>query len=139
MHPRLVEELIAEEVERVRANSLLRDRVRLEQRGRRVLAYARRAESEVLFAFHGANYNAEPFQFTVLDAASEEPLPAAAWPPDLAFGGPHPILNRAWTCLRGLYEYHCHPSHLEDAWDRHRHALDLPTLLGQILNKAGCA
>lgn len=36
-----VEELIAEEVERVRVNGLLRDRVWLEQDGRRVLAYAR--------------------------------------------------------------------------------------------------
>jgi hypothetical protein len=139
MHPRLVEELIAEEVERVRANDLLRDRVQLEQRGRRVLARARRPDREVLFAFDGPNYNAAPFQFTVLDPASEQPLAAGAWPPGLAFGGPHPTLARAWTCLRGTYEYHCHSSHLEDDWDQHRYALDLPTLLGQILRKSGCA
>jgi hypothetical protein len=139
VHPKLVEELIAEEVERVRANDLLRERVRLEQRDRGVLAHARRADGDVLFAFDGPNYNAEPFQFTVLDTAAEQPLEAGAWPPGLAFGGPHPTLNRAWTCLRGTYEYHCHSSHLEDAWDQHRYSLDLPTLLGQILNKSGCA
>jgi len=139
VHPKLVEELIAEEVQRVRANDLLRDRVRLEQRDRRVLAHARQADSDVLFAFDGPNYNAEPFQFTVLDPATEQPLEAGAWPPGLSFGGPHPTLNRAWTCLRGTYEYHCHSSHLEDAWDQNRYNLDLPTLLGQILKKSGCA
>jgi len=139
VHPKLVEELIAEEVERVRANDLLRDRVQLEQRGRRVLAWAYRADGEVLFAFDGPNYNAEPFHFTVLDPQSEQPLAVSDWPAGLAFGGPHPTLGRAWTCLRGTYEYHCHSSHLEDDWDQHRYALDLPTLLGQILKKSGCS
>lgn len=58
----------------------------------------------MLFAFDGPNYNAEPFQFTVLDPATEKPLEAGAWPAGLAFGGPHPTLNRASTCLRGTYE-----------------------------------
>lgn len=139
MHPKLVEELIAEEVERVRANDLLRDRVQLEQRGRRVLARAQRAETPVLFAFDGPNYNAEPFQFSVVDPDTEQPLDAGAWPPGLAFGGPHPTLGRAWTCLRGTYEYHCHSSHVEESWDQHRYSLDLPTLLSQILQKSGCS
>lgn len=139
MHPKLVEELIAEEVERVRANDLLRDRVQLEQRGRRVLAHARRAETAVTLAFDGPNYNAEPFQFTVVDRQTEQPLETGAWPPGLAFGGPHPTLNRAWTCLRGTYEYHCHSSHVGEAWDQHRYNLDLPTLLNQILQKSGCS
>lgn len=112
MHPKLVEELIAEEVERARADGLLRDRVRLEQHGRRVLAYARRGDGEVVFSLDGPNYNAEPFQFAVVDAEALAPLPAAAWPSGLEFGSPHPSLQRAWTCLLGTYEYHCHPSHL---------------------------
>ena len=139
MHPKLVEELIAEEVDRARAADLLRGRVHLERRGCRVLARARRAGSDVLFAFDGPNYNAEPFQFMVLDPLTEQPLDASAWPPGLAFGGPHPSLGRAWTCLRGTYEFHCHESHVGDPWDQHRYNLDLPTLLGQILNKAGCS
>ena len=138
MHPKLVEELIAEEVERVRADGLLRDRVRLEQRGQRVLAHARRGDAEVVFSFYGPNYNAEPLQFTVVDGATLEPLPAQSWPPGLAFGGPHPSLNRTWSCLRGTYEYHCHSSHVSDDWDQHRYHYDLPTLLAIILNKAGC-
>ena len=139
MHPKLVEELIAEEVERVRADDLLRDHVRLEQRRRRVLAYARRGDTEVVFSFDGPNYNAEPFQFTVVDAETLEPLPAGQWPPGLEFGSPHPSLQRAWTCLLGTYEYHCHPSHLGEHWDRHRYNRDLPTLLRNVLGKAGCA
>lgn len=139
MHPRLVEELIAGEVERVRADGLLRHRVRLEQREQRVLAYARRGDAEVVFSFNGPNYNAEPCQFAVVDAETLAPLPAAAWPPGLAFGSPHPSLERAWTCLLGTYEYHCHPSHLGEDWDRHRYNRDLPTLLRNVLQKAGCA
>jgi hypothetical protein len=139
VHPKLVEELIAEEVERVRGDDLLRARVRLEQRGRRVLAYARRGEAEVVFSFDGPNYNAEPFQFTVVDSKTLAPLPAAEWPPGLEFGSPHPSLQRAWTCLLGTYEYHCHSSHLTEHWDRHRYNRDLPTLLRNVLNKAACA
>ena len=139
MHPKLVEELIAEEVDRVRADGLLRDRVRLEQDGRRVLTHARRGDVDVVFSFYGPNYNAEPFQFSVVDPETHEPLPAAAWPPGLEFGSPHPSLARAWTCLLGTYEYHCHPSHLGEHWNRHRYNRDLPTLLSNVLQKAGCS
>jgi hypothetical protein len=139
VHPTLVEELIAEEVERVRADGLLRDRVRLEQDGRGVLAHARRGDGNFVFFFYGPNYNAEPFQFSVVGPETHEPLPAAAWPPGLAFGSPHPSLARTWTCLLGTYEYHCHPSHLGEHWDRHRYNRDLPTLLSNVLHKAGCS
>jgi hypothetical protein len=79
VHPRLVEELIAEEVERVRADGLLRDRVRLEQDGCSVLAYARRGGAEVVFSFYGPNYNAEPFQFAVIDSATGRPAGPVFW------------------------------------------------------------
>lgn len=139
MHRRLVEVLIAEEVERAHADDLLRGRVELEQRRTRVLARARRPETPVLFAFDGPNYNAEPFQFMVLDPDTEEPLPGPAWPPGLYFGSDHPSLARAWTCTRGTYEYFKHSSHVADSWDQYRYSLDLPTLLRHFLNKAGCS
>lgn len=139
MHRRLVEELIAEEVERAYTDDLLRGRVELEQRRTRVLVRARRPETPVLFAFDGPNYNAEPFQFMVLDPDTEEPLPGPAWPPGLYFGSDHPSLARAWTCTRGTYEYFKHSSHVADSWDQYRYSLDLPTLLRHLLNKAGCS
>jgi hypothetical protein len=139
MHRRLVEELIAEEVERAYADDLLRGRVELEQRRTRVLVRARRPETPVLFAFDGPNYNAQPFQFMVLDSDTEEPLPGPAWPPGLYFGSNHPSLARAWTCTRGTYEYFKHSSHVADSWDQYRYSLDLPTLLRHLLNKAGCS
>jgi hypothetical protein len=139
MHRRLVEELIAEEVERARADDLLRGRVEFEQRRARVLARARRHETPVLFAFDGPNYNAEPFQFMVLNSSTEEPLAGHEWPPGLYFGSDHPLLARPWTCTRGTYEYFKHSSHVADSWDRYRYSLDLPTLLRHLLNKAGCS
>lgn len=139
MHRRLVEELIAEEVERARADDLLYGRVELEQRQTRVLALALRPGSRVLFAFDGPNYNAAPFQFMVLNPSTEQPLAGHEWPPGLYFGSDHPSLARAWTCTRGTYEYFKHSSHVADSWDQHRYSLDLPTLLRHLLNKAGCS
>lgn len=138
MHHLLVEQLIAEEVERVRGNDLLRDRVRLEQEGTRVLAHARRPDRSVLLALDGPNYDAEPLALMALDPESREPLVGSAWPPGLAYGQEHSVLHRPWSCLRGTYEYYLWPGHNVESWDQQRYAIDLPTLIGHLLNKAGC-
>lgn len=31
-----------------------------------------------------------------------------------------PTIGRPFICMRGFYEYHRHPSHLNVAWDNHR-------------------
>jgi hypothetical protein len=138
MHHLLVEQLIAEEVERVRGNDLLRDRVQLEQEGTRVLVHARRPDRAVLLALDGPNYDAEPYALMALDPESREPLAGPAWPPGLAFGSDHPVLARPWACLRGTYEYYRHTSHVAESWDQDRYRRDLPTLLGHLLARAGC-
>lgn len=138
MHRSLVKALIAEEVERVQLDDLLRDRVQLEQRSTRVLARAGEPDREVLLTLDGPNYDAEPFQLMALDPTNEEPLAGTAWPGALAFGGDHPVLVRPWSCTRGTYEYYKHPSHVAESWDQDRHRRDLPTLLRHLLNKAGC-
>jgi len=138
VHRSLVNELIAEEVERARADDLLRERVRLEHEGTRVLAHARRPDRDVLLALDGPNYNAEAFALMALDPQTREPLPGPSWPPGLAFGGDHPVLVRPWSCLRGTYEYYRHPSHVAESWDQDRYGRELPTLLRHLLDKAGC-
>lgn len=32
--------------------------------------------------------------------------------------GPHPETNRPFVCMRGAREYHTHPSHVSDSWER---------------------
>ncbi len=47
------------------------------------------------------------------------------------------MLHRPFTCLRGLHEYHCHPSHVTDAWDAYRFKYRLEDMLRILLDKAG--
>ena len=75
--------------------------------------------------------------FHSTDPATGEPLPGPAWPGGLYFGSDHPVLHRPFSCLRGLEEYHLHPSHLADRWDRLRFELRFPTILSHVLSKAG--
>ena len=42
-----------------------------------------------------------------------------------------------FACVQGTYEYHAHPSHLEDDWARCRNVIRLPDLLDHLLRKAG--
>jgi hypothetical protein len=85
--------------------------------------------------FAGATYDAEPFQVAVVtdDGAI---APQGMWPAGL-FHSVHPILQRGFICIRGTYEYHCHPQHVTDTWASHRQALRLPQLLGHILKRMG--
>ena len=64
------------------------------------------------------------------------PLPAALWP--RAIGGVgivanHRDYNRPFFCRRGLRDYHSHPQHEDDPWDRHREELTLADLVIELL------
>lgn len=83
----------------------------------------------------GARYDAEPFRVCVVSRAGS-PVPHEGWPPGLSLGV-HPVLNRPFACIQGTYEYHAHPSHLEDHWARYRTSIRLPDLLDHLLRKAG--
>ena len=83
----------------------------------------------------GQNYDAEPFRVSVIDetgAVATQPR----WPGSL-FHSVHPGLGRGFVCIRGTYEYHCHPSHLGERWDTYRFSLRLPRLLDHLVRKAG--
>jgi hypothetical protein len=137
MHRRLCEQLLAEEVAVANGGALRRrliDDVRLD--ATRALVAAEARGCPMLFAFDGTNYNAEPLGLSVIDPSSHEPLPAGEWPEGLC-GGEHPSLHRPFACLRGLYEYHVHFSHLQDTWDLHRYALRFDVVVGHVLNRAG--
>lgn len=64
------------------------------------------------------------------------PLPADQWPTDLSRQGVvhgHPDYPRPFFCRRGLREYHTHPQHEDDPWDRHRESLPLHQLVLELL------
>jgi hypothetical protein len=139
VHPRLTEELLEREVQAVRDNDFLLRRIAaLERDGSRVLVTCTPPSgADAVLCFTADDYDGRPLDFKVLDPATGADLPGRSWPPGLYFGSDHPVLSRPFTCLRGLGEYHLHPSHIADRWDRLRYELRLPVLLGQILTKAG--
>jgi hypothetical protein len=88
-----------------------------------------------MLRFAGKGYDAEPFQVAVVTDDGDI-APQQRWPGGL-FHSVHPILDRGFICIRGTYEYHCHPSHLGDPWSAYRLTLRLPQLLRHILKKVG--
>lgn len=137
MHPRLVEELLQEEVEAVEANPYLLERLTsIDRRGTRIILKTRVGETPYTLALDGPFYDAEPLSLQVVDAEGD-PLPGSSWPPGLCYGE-HPSLHRPFACLQGLYEYHTHFSHLNNPWDHHRFEARLPTVLAHVLDKGNC-
>jgi hypothetical protein len=135
LHRDLAAELVADEVEVARQR--LGARVTcLQARGAEVLCtFPGRAGKPVLLRLDGRAYDAEPFRVAVVDERGKI-LPARAWPPGLCLGR-HPYLQVPFACVQGAYEYHAHPSHAAESWDRHRRRIRLAELLDHLLRKAG--
>ncbi len=127
MHVHLVKELLEQEVGAVRANDFLLRRIdTIKADRRRVLVdCAPEGSPPARLAFAGEHYDIAPLSMSVLDLDTGGPLPGACWPGALYFGSDHPVLKRPFACLRGLLEYHVHPSHIADPWDRLRFELRL--------------
>lgn len=70
--------------------------------------------------------------------ADESPLPAAQWPSEMgrqAIVHNHPDYGRPFFCRRGLREYHSHPQHEDDPWDRYREAARLGDIVVELLHE----
>ena len=64
-------------------------------------------------------------------------LPDNEWPSDLSRQGVvhgHPDYPRPFFCRRGLREFHSHPQHEDDPWDKHREGLRLHQLVLELLH-----
>lgn len=135
LHPVLLDEILTDEGDAARLR-LGRRFESLEKDGADL--YVRLEATNVggaTIRFAGAGYDAEPFRVAVVTDDGNI-APQAQWPAGL-FHSVHPIVNRGFACIRGTYEYHCHPTHLGDAWSAYRQTLRLPQLLGHILRKIG--
>lgn len=64
------------------------------------------------------------------------PLPPDQWPAAQGPGGivnGHPLFDRPFFCRAGLREYHSHPQHQDDPWDRYREGTSIPDLVLALL------
>jgi len=135
LHPVLLDEMLTDEVEATRLRLGARFES-IDMDGSDV--YVRLGATNVgraTLRFAGSAYDAEPFQVAVV-TDNGDIAPQERWPAGL-FHSVHPILGRGFICIRGTFEYHCHPSHLGDHWSAYRLTLRLPQLLGHVLKKVG--
>ena len=135
MHKQLVQGLIERQIRQARRS--MPANVQVEQKATTVLVRISNGEQRLLFSLEGPNYDAEPFRLMALDPDSGKPLEDGAWPVRIN-SGIHSVFGRPFCCLRGLYEYYCHPSHIAELWDHDRYQINLETLLGYLLKKCGC-
>ena len=135
LHPTLLEELLEAEV-RV-ARTRYEHRIRgLDILGTDIICRIDgNLGADALIRLGGRKFDAEPFRVAVV-MPDGNIAPQPLWPGSL-FHSIHPILGRGFVCIRGTFEYHCHPSHLDDRWDIYRTRLRLPQLLDHLLKKAG--
>jgi len=135
LHPVLLDEMLTDEV-RAAGHRLGARFESIELDGSDI--YVRIGQTNIggaTLRFAGRGYDAEPFKVAVV-TENGEIAPQERWPTGL-FHSLHPILNRGFICIRGTFEYHCHPSHLGDPWSAYRLTLRLPQLLRHILKKVG--
>ena len=135
LHPLLLAEMLEDEVAVARTE--LGDRIAdLAVIGDEV--FCRLTDTNVgdaTIRLDGREYDGEPFKVAVVDSHGVL-AERASWPGTL-FYTVHPVLGRGFVCVRGTFEYHCHPSHLGDRWDTYRYTLRLPRLLDHLVRKAG--
>lgn len=95
-----------------------------------------REGSSGVFALRCSQFDAEPPSVAMVDQQTLEDLPPERWTPGVCHGV-HPVTGRGFVCIQGVAEYHTHPSHLEDSWDRYRNRFRIPQTIRRLLQKAG--
>jgi hypothetical protein len=135
LHPTLAAEMLDAEVEVARDR--LGDRVSAITRSGTTIQVPYRSPhgQSVRLQLDGAHYDAEPFRVAVVDDGGSV-VEHGRWPAGLSHSI-HPVLGRPFACVRGTFEYHCHPSHLNDRWDTYRSTIRLVDLVDHLLRKSG--
>jgi hypothetical protein len=82
---------------------------------------------EGILVLDAEKYDDEPVGVFVAENAVRL-LPGSEWPPGLC-QDKHPVLHRPFARVRGTIDYHIHPSHIEDGWDRYRGRIRLTGLV----------
>lgn len=134
LHPHIVADLLDEEA------AVARERLgprcaSIEVQGTNVLCGIEVTGHIYTLRLDGADYDSSPLGLSVVDDDGAA-VPADGWPPGLNHGT-HPILQRPFCCAQGTIEYHVHPSHTSDSWDKYRDQIRLADLLDHLLRRAG--
>lgn len=90
---------------------------------------------QLLLAMDLTDYDGQPPTAELL-LPDRSPLPPAEWPKSINGQGivlGHKDYGRPFFCQRGLREYHSHPQHEDDPWDKYREHLALHQLVFELL------
>lgn len=138
MRADLVETLLDRELQVCGLDDLARRGVRLWREGTDVfIAFeAGRNGQTGLFKLNCSSFDADPPSAIMIDPVTRAELPLELWVPGVPHSM-HPTVNRPFVCIQGVREYHLHPCHLEDSWDKYRQTIRLPQTIWRLLEKAG--
>jgi len=89
-----------------------------------------------IFRLDCSNFDALPPSVAMVDENMQTELNNEQWTAGVPHGI-HPITGKPFVCLQGVAEYHNHPSHLDDSWDRYRNRYRLRQTIIGLLRKAG--
>lgn len=137
MRTNLLHRMLDEEIDLCRSTSAVsRPGVEIWRDGESVLVAFAVRERRWQFALDCADFDAEPPSVDMVDLETHERLPIEQWLPGVPHSL-HPVTGRPFVCIQGTAEYHSHPSHTNDPWDRYRSIYRLPQTIGRLLDKAG--
>lgn len=93
-------------------------------------------QRELLLFMDCSDFDGQPPTAELRDGA-DGPLPDSEWPRDpggqgVVFG--FADYGRPFFCRRGLREYHDHPQHEDEPWDRYREGLPLFRIVLELLD-----
>jgi|ERR1700681_1633008 len=89
-----------------------------------------------VFQLDCSEFDANPPSVAMIDFESWAELTLERWTPGVPHSI-HPVTGRPFVCLQGIAEYHTHPSHVADSWDRYRKRFRIPQTVRRLLQKAG--
>jgi hypothetical protein len=92
---------------------------------------------EFVLALDLTDYDSQPPTAELLQTDGTS-LPRERWPKDIQGGGivpDHPDWrHRPFFCRPGTREYHSHPQHEDDPWDRHREGMSLSNFVLSLIH-----
>jgi len=128
VHESLARTLFCEDVAHLSDVAASREDLTVNSRDYPVLDVTVHARTPVRIQLVAPQWDEEPPRVVLLTAdGCPWPVASAGQPPDTAFrsGGvfnhnAHEITGRTYVCMPGSYDYHTHPMHTADVWERYR-------------------
>jgi len=138
MGPRLLEQMLEDEIGVLRTQLGPNSPIAVDRNGSTVhIRFTKGRDGNAgVFKLDCSRFDAEPPSVSMVDAVTSSDLPLERWTPGVPHSI-HPITQKPFVCLQGVAEYHSHPSHLDDSWDRYRNRFRIPQLGQRLLDKAG--